>query len=160
MGIGSIGLYVVLFFMGFGGVLFFLLLWRSRLVHRLLAGWGILTYITMIRVPIASLLIPGLSKSNYDIFKHRIGSIVHVRIGIQPCYPAGTRQPEALRGRKFAYWFQALFSRRSKFINRWRKNILGENHILANFRLFFIFRYFKVVVPCFPSEIGVFIRWV
>ena len=38
------------------------------------------------------------------------------------------------------------------------KTNLGENHILANFRLFFVFRYFKVVVPRFPSIMVVFIR--
>ena len=135
--ISSIGLDVVLFFIGLWGVLFFLLLWRSRLVHRLLAGWGILTYITMIGVPIANLFIPRLSKSNYDIFRHHIGGIVHGRIGVQPCYPAGTRQPGALRWRKFAYWFQALFSRRSKFIIRWRKNKFGGKSHFSEFSLVF-----------------------
>ena len=98
VGIGSIGLDVLLFFIGFGGVFYLPASLALEVgVHRLLAGRGILTCITMIGVPIASLLIPGLSKSNYDIFRHRIGVIVHGRIGIQPCYPAGTRQPEALR---------------------------------------------------------------
>jgi hypothetical protein len=48
IGLRSAGLDVVLFFMGLGGALFFVLLWRSRLVPRALAGWGLLTYATMI----------------------------------------------------------------------------------------------------------------
>ncbi len=52
------GLDVVLLFIGMGGTLFCYLFWTSQLVPRLLAGWGILTYLTMLCLSLASLLSP------------------------------------------------------------------------------------------------------
>ena len=52
----------VLLFMGLGALLFFVLFWRSRLVPRVLAGLGLLTYGSMIAITIASILVPGLSE--------------------------------------------------------------------------------------------------
>lgn len=52
----------VLLFMGLGALLFFVLFWRSRLVPRVLAGLGLLTYGSMIGITIASILVPGLSE--------------------------------------------------------------------------------------------------
>jgi len=58
--LGVAGVDVVLFFMGCGGVLFFVLFWTSRLVPRPLAGWGMFTYGTMIVLPVVSLVAPTL----------------------------------------------------------------------------------------------------
>ncbi len=52
----------VLLFMGLGALLFFVLFWRSRLVPRVLAGLGLLTYGSMIAITVASILVPGLSE--------------------------------------------------------------------------------------------------
>jgi hypothetical protein len=62
LGMRGVALDVVLLFMGVGGILYFALLWRSRFVPRALAAWGLVTYATMIGVPIASVLTSGLSE--------------------------------------------------------------------------------------------------
>ncbi len=50
------GLDVVLTFIGFGGTIFCYLFWKSRFVPRILAAWGILTYLTMLIISMSSLL--------------------------------------------------------------------------------------------------------
>lgn len=52
------GLDIVLLFIGVGATLFCYLLFRSRLIPRLLAGWGIFTYLSMLVLALVSILIP------------------------------------------------------------------------------------------------------
>jgi len=52
----------VLLFMGLGATVFFVLFWRSRRVPRVLAGLGLLTYVAMIGITVASILVPGISE--------------------------------------------------------------------------------------------------
>lgn len=54
------GLDVVLVFMGMGGVLFCYLFLRSRLIPRALAAWGVLAYLSMLVLGLASILWPDL----------------------------------------------------------------------------------------------------
>jgi hypothetical protein len=56
LGVRSAGLDVVLVFIGLGGTLFCYLFWQSRLVPRVLAGWGMLTYLTMLILSVTSLI--------------------------------------------------------------------------------------------------------
>jgi hypothetical protein len=67
-GVHAAGLDIVLFFMGFGGSLFFALLWRSGFVPKTLAGAGLLTYLVMIVVPVVGLMRPEISPNTKMIF--------------------------------------------------------------------------------------------
>lgn len=62
IGANPVGRDVVLLFMGLGATVFFVLFWRSRLVPRVLAGLGLLTYVAMIAITLTSILVPGLSE--------------------------------------------------------------------------------------------------
>ncbi len=57
------GLDVVLILIGMGGTLFCYLFYTSRYVPRVLAIWGILTYMTMLILSFVSILTPDLSES-------------------------------------------------------------------------------------------------
>jgi len=50
------GLDVVLIFIGLGGTTFCYLFWQSHYVPRILAAWGILTYLSMLLLSMTSLL--------------------------------------------------------------------------------------------------------
>lgn len=49
---------MVLLFIGVGATLFCYLLFRARLIPRPLAGWGILTYLSMFGLALVSILVP------------------------------------------------------------------------------------------------------
>lgn len=53
-----VGLDVVLIFIGMGGTLFCYLFYRSKYVPRILAVWGMLTYLTMLILSFVSLISP------------------------------------------------------------------------------------------------------
>lgn len=57
------GLDVVLIFIGFGGTIFCYLFYKSRYVPRVLAAWGILTYVSMLIISLISVLSPDLPES-------------------------------------------------------------------------------------------------
>ncbi len=57
------GLDVVLIFIGMGGTLFCYLFYKSQYVPRILAMWGMLTYMTMLILSFVSMLTPDLSES-------------------------------------------------------------------------------------------------
>jgi len=57
------GLDVVLIFIGMGGTLFCYLFFRSKFVPRILAAWGILTYLTMLILAFVSILNPDISET-------------------------------------------------------------------------------------------------
>lgn len=52
------GLDIVLLFIGVGATIFCYLLFRSRIIPRPLAGWGIFTYLSMLVLALVSILIP------------------------------------------------------------------------------------------------------
>lgn len=54
------GIDAVLIFMGFGAILFFGLFWKSRLIPRFLAGWGIVVYAAMVLLSISNILPPDV----------------------------------------------------------------------------------------------------
>ena len=63
LGVRPAGLDVVLIFIGMGGTVFCYLFFTSRYVPRILAAWGILTYLTMLIISFASILIPNLPET-------------------------------------------------------------------------------------------------
>lgn len=76
-----IGRDVVLLFMGLGAMLFFVLFWRSKLVPRVLAGLGLLTYGSMIVLTVVSLLVPGLSE-DAKLWVYAPGGIFELVFGV------------------------------------------------------------------------------
>lgn len=58
LGVRGAGLDVVLLLIGLGGTIFCYLFWISRYIPRLLALWGIFTYLTMLLLSLVSLLTP------------------------------------------------------------------------------------------------------
>jgi len=57
------GLDVVLIFIGMGGTLFCYLFFKSRYVPRLLAIWGMVTYLSMLMIASISILSPNLPET-------------------------------------------------------------------------------------------------
>lgn len=54
----SAGLDIVLIFIGIGGTLFLYLFYKSKFVPKILAGWGMITYLIMFLLSFTSLLTP------------------------------------------------------------------------------------------------------
>ena len=76
-----VGRDVVLLFMGLGATVFFVLFWRSRLVPRVLAGLGLLTYVAMIGITVVSILVPGLSEGT-KLLVYAPGGIFELVFGL------------------------------------------------------------------------------
>lgn len=57
------GLDVVLIFIGMGGTIFCYLFFKSKYVPRILAGWGMLTYLSMLLLGFASILLPNIPET-------------------------------------------------------------------------------------------------
>ena len=62
------GLDVVLIFIGMGGTLFCYLFFKSKYVPRILAAWGIITYLSMLIISFVSILIPDLPETVKMVF--------------------------------------------------------------------------------------------
>lgn len=69
--IRSTGLDFVLLFVGVGGTIFGYLFLKSNYVPRILAFWGILTYLSMLVLSISSLLLPNIPETTKMIFLPR-----------------------------------------------------------------------------------------
>ena len=63
LGVRGAGLDIVLIFIGLGGTVFCYLFFRSRYVPRILAAWGVLTYVSMLVISSVSLLMPDLPEA-------------------------------------------------------------------------------------------------
>jgi len=62
------GLDIVLMFIGVGGTIFCYLFYKSNYVPRFLAGWGIITYLSMLLLSFISLLSPDIPETYKIIF--------------------------------------------------------------------------------------------
>lgn len=80
LGLKSAGMDVVLMLLGLGGMLFFYLFFRSRMIPVALAVWGIVTYATMLVVPIAGMLAPDLPEV-FSVIFYAPGSLFEIVIG-------------------------------------------------------------------------------
>jgi hypothetical protein len=74
------GLDVVLIFIGVGGTLFCYLFFKSRYIPRLISAWGMATYLSMLFLAIASILMPDLSGS-VKMALYAPGGIFEITIG-------------------------------------------------------------------------------
>jgi len=63
LGVRSAGLDIVLIFIGAGGTVFCYLFYKSRYVPRILAAWGMFTYITMFVISFASILSANITEA-------------------------------------------------------------------------------------------------
>jgi hypothetical protein len=77
----SAGLDVVLMFIGMGGTLFCYLFFKSKYVPRILAAWGMLTYLSMLILAFASVLLPNLSEMIKMAF-YAPGGLFEIIIGL------------------------------------------------------------------------------
>jgi hypothetical protein len=59
LNVRTAGLDIVLIFVGLGGTLFCYLFFKSKFVPRLLAAWGIFTYLSMLLLAFISILLPN-----------------------------------------------------------------------------------------------------
>jgi hypothetical protein len=76
----SAGLDFVLIFIGVGGTVFCYLFFKSRYIPRILAAWGILTYLTMLVVSLVSILMPDFPESTKMLF-YAPGGIFEILLG-------------------------------------------------------------------------------
>ena len=77
----SAGLDVVLIFIGMGGTVFCYLFFTSKYVPRILAVWGMITYLSMLTLALVSILSPSLPESVKMIF-YAPGGLFEVIIGL------------------------------------------------------------------------------
>ena len=77
----SAGLDVVLIFIGMGGTVFCYLFFTSKYVPRILAVWGMITYLSMLILALVSILSPSLPESVKMIF-YAPGGLFEVIIGL------------------------------------------------------------------------------
>jgi len=77
----SAGLDVVLIFIGMGGTVFCYLFFTSKYVPRMLAVWGMITYLSMLILALVSILSPSLPESVKMIF-YAPGGLFEVIIGL------------------------------------------------------------------------------
>ncbi|MDH5637072.1 MAG: DUF4386 domain-containing protein [Nitrospinota bacterium] len=75
------GLDVVLLLIGLGGTIFLYLFWVSRYIPRILAAWGIVTYLSMILLSLISILTPDLSDSTRMAF-YAPGGLFEIIFGL------------------------------------------------------------------------------
>lgn len=81
LGVRGAGLDVVLIFIGVGGTLFCFLFFKARLIPRILAAWGMITYLSMLVLAVVSLLVPGIPESTKMIL-YAPGGLFEIVIGL------------------------------------------------------------------------------
>jgi hypothetical protein len=81
LAVRSAGLDIVLIFVGVGGTLFCYLFFKSRLIPRILAAWGMVTYLSMFILAAVSILVPGIPESTKMIF-YAPGGLFEIIIGL------------------------------------------------------------------------------
>ena len=77
----SAGLDVVLIFIGMGGTIFCYLFFKSNYIPRVLAVWGMITYITMLIVSFASILSPDITETT-KMFFYAPGGLFEIIFGL------------------------------------------------------------------------------
>ncbi len=75
------GLDIVLIFIGVGGTVFCYLFYKSKYVPRILAAWGMFTYLSMLILSFASILIPNLPETIRMAF-YALGGLFEIIFGL------------------------------------------------------------------------------
>ncbi len=77
----SAGLDIVLIFIGMGGTIFCYLFFKSKYIPRILAAWGIVTYLTMLTLSFASILLPNITETT-KMFFYAPGGLFEIILGL------------------------------------------------------------------------------
>jgi hypothetical protein len=77
----SAGLNIVIIFMGLGGAVFCYLFFKSKCIPRILAAWGIFTYLTMLIFSFVNILFPSLPEM-IAIVLYTLGALFEIIIGL------------------------------------------------------------------------------
>jgi hypothetical protein len=80
LNVRTAGLDIVLLFIGLGGTVFCYLFFKSRYVPRILATWGILTYMSMLILAFVSILIPNHPEM-IEIVLYSLGGLFELTFG-------------------------------------------------------------------------------
>ena len=75
------GLDVVLIFIGMGGTVFCYLFFKSKYVPRILAAWGMLTYLSMLILAFVSIIFPNLPEATKMAF-YAPGGLFEIIFGL------------------------------------------------------------------------------
>lgn len=71
---------LILFFVGIGGTIFCYLFFRTRYVPRLLSGWGMATYLSMLLLSLVSMTFPG-HPTILEVVFYGLGTAFEVSFG-------------------------------------------------------------------------------
>ena len=74
------GLYIILLLIGFGGILFLYLFYKSVYIPKTISVWGMFTYLSMLILSLISILIPGLPPL-IEIVLFGLGTLFELTIG-------------------------------------------------------------------------------
>ena len=80
LNVRTAGLYIVLIFVGLGGTVFCYLFYKSKYVPRILAAWGIFTYISMLILSCVSILLPN-HPAMIEIILYALGTLFELIFG-------------------------------------------------------------------------------
>ena len=80
LNVQTVGLYIVMIFMGLGGTIFCYLFFKSKYIPRILAAWGILTYSIMLIFSFVNILFPNLPEM-ISIVLYTPGGLFELIIG-------------------------------------------------------------------------------
>jgi hypothetical protein len=80
LNVRTAGLDIVLIFVGLGGTLFCYLFFKSNLVPRILASWGIFTYLSMLLLAFISILFPN-HPAMIETVLYGLGTIFELILG-------------------------------------------------------------------------------
>jgi len=74
------GLDVVLIFIGLGATIFCYLLFKSKYIPRMLAAWGIFTYLSMLFLALVSILLPN-HPAMLELVLYGVGELFELTLG-------------------------------------------------------------------------------
>ncbi len=80
LNVRTAGLDIVLIFVGLGGTVFCYLFFKSKYVPRILAAWGILTYLSMLILSFVSILLPN-HPAMIEIVLYALGTFFELIFG-------------------------------------------------------------------------------
>jgi len=80
LNVRTAGLDFVLVFVGLGGTVFCYLFYKSKYVPQILAGWGIITYVSMLLLGFISMLSPNHSPL-FEIIPYALGGLFELIFG-------------------------------------------------------------------------------
>ena len=93
LGVRTTGVDIVILFTGLGSIVFFYLFFKSRYIPRVLAAWGILTYMLIILYSLAKIVSPG-NLTEFDMIVYGPGALFELIIGLWLLFRGVNIQPQ------------------------------------------------------------------